>query len=713
MADSVIEAESCAGNSHISRFRSVLATACAALTVAATASARSITGISVTQSSSGEKRVNVALEVGAADDDHALYLAFDDADKGADPAAWASFQRVGRIGATAISASAVVSPLAAGSHTHCRAFLVDNALPYDTLVEKLRQTGTQWLDTGIRPDPTTFIEIYSRIDKFTSQNCLFGVCSDDTTAGLVFRIYENGSRQWAGACKNASVSGNWNSTGWSVSTDGVTCQTLDAAAGKQTLINTWTANSKTISHTASRTATSAGTLPLFAERYFASGADTIRNIVTGGDIHSCIISNNAALVRDFRPCSSNGRGAMFDAVSGEVFYSCAAEPFLAGGSALAAAPVAGESALSASAAVSLAAPESGARAIPAADYRTVSGVTNIIVNLAAGATGADHALYLAWDTADKGADMAAWSHFQRLGHVGADAGSLVIPASTNLLGQGFTVCRAFLVNDALPYDYATPLLRQNRKQWINTGVKAGPGTRTEMTLMMDNDTNEQRPFGVDSGNAAVGFSYALFVGNNDHYWYTCCKDGAGDYVRQGWSLPLTQYQTIGLDANDGLAAGYVFSVTNRTTGGNTRASQGNTQRTSTSAWPIALFARATRNYAAGTDTMAVDKFLEGAYIASCSIWDCEGLVRDYVPVSANGEGGFYDRVTGEVYFSAANSGVPTMYYGISGATVPTDVAPLVADGGPADCTPVASETMVAVSAAVDITVPHGILIIIR
>ena len=54
-----------------------------------------------------------------------------------------------------------------------------------------------------------------------------------------------------------------------------------------------------------------------------------------------------------------------------------------------------------------------------------------------------------------------------------------------------------------------------------------------------------------------------------------------------------------------------------------------------------------------------------------------------------------------------------MYYGTSGATVPTDVAPLVADGGPADCTPVASETMVAVSAAVDITVPHGTVITFR
>ena len=130
MADSVIEAVSRAGNSHISRFRSVLATACAALTVAATASARSITGVSLTQSSGGEKRVNVAIEAGVSGDDHALYLAFDNADKGADISSWAAFQRVGRIGATAISASAVVSPLAAGSHTLFAA--LDNVLEWST-----------------------------------------------------------------------------------------------------------------------------------------------------------------------------------------------------------------------------------------------------------------------------------------------------------------------------------------------------------------------------------------------------------------------------------------------------------------------------------------------------------------------------------------------------------------------------------------------------
>ena len=70
-------------------------------------------------------------------------------------------------------------------------------------------------------------------------------------------------------------------------------------------------------------------------------------------------------------------------------------------------------------------------------------------------------------------------------------------------------------------------------------------------------------------------------------------------------------------------------------------------------------------------------------------------------------------MTGEVYLSAANSGVPTIYYGTSGATVPTGVAPLIAYGGPADCTPAAAETMVAASRAINLTAPHGTIITFR
>lgn len=507
---------------------SILLAAAATLAFGATLNvqARSITGISYTQSASGEKRVSVAFEAGAAGDDHALYLAFDDADKGADPSAWASFQRVGRIAADATSASAVVSSLAAGSHGYCRAFLVENALPYDTLVETLRQTGTQWLDTGVKPGPTTAVTLTAWLDEVdTKQQYLFGVGTSDGTSLLSFELYIQGQGKWAANCRDGS--GDWQTanTGWNASAAGYVTHTLDATTGNYTFKQLYNGNGMT--HTAqaghSRTATAAGTLPLFARKSFASGADSIAaaNIVRGGHVQSMQIRDGGAsgtLVRDFKPCSSNGRGAMYDAVSGGVFYSAVADPFLAGGSAIAAAPASGETALSASDAVSLSTP-GAPRAFEGIDYRGRTGVTNILVKLPA-AVGSAHALYLAWDSEDKGASLSSWSHFQRIGRVTGDAATLTIPCSTNLLAQGFTVCRAFLVEDALPYDYAVSALRQERKQWINTGVCAGPGTRTEMTLRMDNATAGQRPFGVDSGNAAVGFSYSIYVDGGATYWDT-------------------------------------------------------------------------------------------------------------------------------------------------------------------------------------------------
>ena len=62
------------------------------------AMARSITDASFTQSGA-TTTVNVTFEAGETGDDHALYVAFDVADRGATLAGWAAYQRVGRVAA--------------------------------------------------------------------------------------------------------------------------------------------------------------------------------------------------------------------------------------------------------------------------------------------------------------------------------------------------------------------------------------------------------------------------------------------------------------------------------------------------------------------------------------------------------------------------------------------------------------------------------------
>lgn len=113
-----------------------------AVSTVSSASARSITDASFTQAGA-TTTVSVTFEAGEAGDDHALYVAFDVADRGATLAGWAAYQRVGRVAADATSATFTLLPSLTGSgYGICRVFLVEATYPFDTLIEAIRQTGT-------------------------------------------------------------------------------------------------------------------------------------------------------------------------------------------------------------------------------------------------------------------------------------------------------------------------------------------------------------------------------------------------------------------------------------------------------------------------------------------------------------------------------------------------------------------------------------------
>ena len=84
-----------------------------AVSTVSSASARSITGASFTQAGA-TTTVSVTFEAGEAGDDHALYVAFDVADRGATLAGWAAYQRVGRVAADATSATFTLLPSLTG-----------------------------------------------------------------------------------------------------------------------------------------------------------------------------------------------------------------------------------------------------------------------------------------------------------------------------------------------------------------------------------------------------------------------------------------------------------------------------------------------------------------------------------------------------------------------------------------------------------------------
>ena len=139
--------------------RKIALVACVAAVAAVPAFARSITGASFTQEGA-ETTVSVTFEAGESGDDHALYVAYDVQDRGATLAGWAAYQRVGRVAADATSATFTLLPSLTGrGYGICRVFLVESTYPFDTLIKAIRQTGTQYVDTGINAGPTTFVSL--------------------------------------------------------------------------------------------------------------------------------------------------------------------------------------------------------------------------------------------------------------------------------------------------------------------------------------------------------------------------------------------------------------------------------------------------------------------------------------------------------------------------------------------------------------------------
>ena len=79
------------------------------------------------------------------------------------------------------------------------------------------------------------------------------------------------------------------------------------------------------------------------------------------------------------------------------------------------------------------------------------GVSSLNVTFEAGEPGDEHALYIAYDTEDKGGDISDWTALQRGCVVAADATSATIPLSPLLTDEGYTFCRVFLTTSAAPY----------------------------------------------------------------------------------------------------------------------------------------------------------------------------------------------------------------------------------------------------------------------
>ena len=648
---------------------SSIAAACAfVLSTAMPAQARSITGATVSKSGSATI-LNVTFEAGEPGDSHALYLAYAPLDMGTSIADWPVFQRVKIVGESDTSAT-VVPQFIGDGNTVCRAFLVENAYPFDTPVEAIRQTGTQYIDTEINPGPTTFASLDFKFDEAVKwQQRVFAVSAG--SANFSFDAYINGAGYWASACTDGS--GDFKASSLGAEASRVTVS-LDAASGNLVVYNHVTHASTTANRSTTRTKTSVGSLYIFCQHSYASSEGAPVCFAAGGLIYGGVITTNNVPARSFQPCALGGRAGLYDAVSGRIFWSAVADDdFKIGGASVPFAPAESETQVAVSDAVSLA-----TRAITDVTFSTADSVTTVNVTFDAGAAGDNHALYVAYAPTDMGAQLAGWTALQRVKIVGADETSATFTLLPQVTGAGNTVFSVFLVDSAYPFDRLVEAIRQSstKTQYIDTEFYPNPTTFAALDFKLDNATTvQQRLFGV-SGDATANFAFDAYI-NGSKYWASACADGGGDFLQAAKTLATTDRYTVSLDANTGDHT--IIKHSNHSKINKTRS----TTRTKTSAGTLSILCQ--HKYTSGTPTQV--NFAAGGLIYGGAIIDNGVPVHTYFPCALGSRAGLYDAVSGRIFWSAVANDDFTV------------------EGASALCEPAAGETQVFASAAFDIIPP--------
>ena len=93
-------------------------------------------------------------------------------------------------------------------------FMIPDPSPIEgyTKLDYIQATGSQYIDTGFYPKPTTCIEMDHEFTDLTVQQRLWGCIGD-----LYYQSYINGSGRYAYAYQNSS--GNWVNTAQTVRTE--------------------------------------------------------------------------------------------------------------------------------------------------------------------------------------------------------------------------------------------------------------------------------------------------------------------------------------------------------------------------------------------------------------------------------------------------------------------------------------------------------------
>ena len=186
----------------------------------------------------------------------------------------------------------------------------EDSVPYDAEVEYLESTGTQWIDTGIKPASTTKAVVdtaFTRgsvLGSLSSSNYSTWFCFTGGTATTV--------RYYYGGISNYDY-------------------TIDKTMRHVYGISKDFEIDGSVVYTSSKTLTT-GTLNIYA---FGRNHTGNPNDLLKGKIFSLKIYDGDDLVRDFHPVrftneQGMNEGAMYDRVSGELFGNMGSGEFLIG-----------------------------------------------------------------------------------------------------------------------------------------------------------------------------------------------------------------------------------------------------------------------------------------------------------------------------------------------------------------------------------------------
>ena len=197
------------------------------------------------------------------------------------------------------------------------ALMTGKRLPYDAEVEFLESSGTQYIDTGVKPGPNTRVEAVFAMTTFTANCGLFGARGTawaNNNSYNLFIVSNSGARvrwDWSG-------SGQYQTSEADTSTDAT--YVLGAAGG------TITRNGSTVTSVSASKA--AINYPLYVFNF--NNVGTPYSTGANARFWSVKIYDGQTLVFDAIPVRKGTVGYLYDRVSGKLFGNAGSGDFVIG-----------------------------------------------------------------------------------------------------------------------------------------------------------------------------------------------------------------------------------------------------------------------------------------------------------------------------------------------------------------------------------------------